>query len=54
MSDHVWRQFFNSCAPQYMNEVFTTCRFERGAFDPATPVEACEMEIMAVMRKPPA
>ena len=23
MTDDVWREFFDSCAPQYMNEVFT-------------------------------
>ena len=32
MSDDVWREFFDSFAPQYMNEVFTTDSVREAAF----------------------
>jgi SAM-dependent methyltransferase len=32
MTDHVWREFFDSYAPQYMNEVFTTDSVREAAF----------------------
>ncbi len=42
--DHVWREFFDSFAPQYMNEVFTTDSVREAAF----LVELLEL------RRPPA
>ena len=32
MTDDVWREFFDSCAPQYMNEVFTADSAPEAAF----------------------
>ena len=32
MTDDVWREFFDSYAPQYMNEVFTTDSVREAAF----------------------
>ncbi len=32
VTDHVWREFFDSFAPQYMNEVFTTDSVREVAF----------------------
>ena len=95
MTDDVWREFFDSCAPQYMNEVFTAGSAREAAFlvdRPRSlplrersyvsselavvcrtagfaaehvwggtagdwgrrPVELDEMEIMVVVRRPPA
>lgn len=65
MTDDVWREFFDSFAPQYMNEVFTSDSVREAAFladEPAMSggawgrrlLELDEMEIMVVMRRPPA
>jgi hypothetical protein len=46
MTDDVWREFLDSSAPQYMNEVFTATpeQVERGALDPATLTQSDDME----------
>jgi len=65
MADSVWRELFDSYAPQYMNEVFTADSVREvelpaevlglpaGAWG-RRPVDLDEWEIMVVMRKPAA
>jgi hypothetical protein len=64
VTDDVWREFFDSSAPQYMDEIFTTDSVREAGFlvDLSgggtagnwgrRPVELDEMEIMAVLRRP--
>jgi hypothetical protein len=60
MADSVWREFFDSYAPQYMNEAFTADRVREvellaKVLDlPAGATILDEWEIMVVMRRPAA
>jgi hypothetical protein len=60
MTDSVWRQFFDSYAPQFMSEVFTADGVREveevwggtaGSWG-RRPVDLDEREIMFVMRRP--
>jgi hypothetical protein len=62
MADSVWREFFDSYAPQYMNEAFTADSMREvdhiwggtaGAWG-RRPVDLDQWEIMVVMRRPAA
>lgn len=65
MTDGVWRESFDGFAPRYMNEMLASYSACEAAFlvdeldVPAgvwwrRPVDLDEMEIMVVMRRPPA
>ena len=49
MTDDVWREFFDSFAPQYMDEVFTGDTVREAAF----LVELLEMQECAPVRSWP-